>query len=113
MYHIYYMVGRRQLAIALLMTATVYFLSQSDRAQFFRGSAVGGVKIDANGVVSNPQVGELKQLQSTWQQGLKQVPTDLEKFTELRFVSLKQLESQIAAAGGNEEKLPDAVCFLA
>ena len=40
---------------------------QSANAQFFRNPGVGGVKIDADGVVSNPQVGELKQLQSAWQ----------------------------------------------
>ena len=69
---------------------------------FGRNAAVGGVKIDADGVVSNPQVGELKELQSAWQKGLEQVPADLQKWTDLRFVSLKQLESEIAAARAAE-----------
>ena len=69
----------------------------------FRNSSVGGVKIDTDGVVSNPQVGELKELQAAWQKGLQQVPADLEKWTDLRFVSLKQLESEIASRPCREQ----------
>ncbi|HEX5471731.1 MAG TPA: hypothetical protein VFW73_07575, partial [Lacipirellulaceae bacterium] len=83
------------------------------RAQFFQRAAVGGVKIDTDGVVSNPQVGELKALQTAWQKGLQQVPADLEKWTDLRFVSLKQLEAEIASAHTAGKPLPDAVRFLA
>jgi hypothetical protein len=85
-------------------------------AQFggaFRQPSVGGVKIDTDGVVSNPQVGELKQLQAAWQKGLQQIPADLEKWTDLRFVSLKQLESEIAAARAAGKPLPDAVRYMA
>ncbi|MEX0642692.1 MAG: DUF1598 domain-containing protein [Pirellulales bacterium] len=113
MSHLLNLIGRRWLASALAMSAGLCMLSASAHAQFFRGGAVGGVKIDADGVVSNPEIGELKQLQSTWQQGLNQVPADLEKFTDLRFVSLKRLESQIAAANAKREPLPEDVQFLA
>jgi hypothetical protein len=94
------------LGLCWLMAATA-------DAQFFRGGAVGGVKIDVDGVVSNPEVGELKELQAAWQQGLQDVPADLEAFTELRYVSLKRLESQIAAARAAGEPLPDAARLLA
>ena len=89
--------------------------ARTARAQpgFLRNAAVGGVKIDADGVVSNPQVGEMKQLQAAWQKGLQQVPADLEKWTDLRFVSLKQLESEIAAARAANKPVPDAVRYLA
>ena len=33
---------------------------------------IWAVKIDTDGVVSNPQVGELKELQAAWQKGLQQ-----------------------------------------
>jgi hypothetical protein len=113
MSHVMNYVVRRGYVSTLLIAAALCVLSESARAQFFRGGAVGGVKIDADGVLSNPEVGELKQLQAAWQQGLKEVPADLEKFTEMRFVSLKRLESQIAAAEAKGEPLPDAVQFLA
>ena len=70
------------------------------------------MKIDTDGVVSNPQVGQQKELQSAWQKGLQPVPEDLNKWTDLRFVSLKQLEAEIAESRTNKP-IPDAVRFLA
>ena len=52
------------------------------------------MKIDAEGVLTNPEVTDLKELQAAWQQGLQKVPADLNQWTDLRFVSLRQLESQ-------------------
>src|SRR5205085_1418814 len=102
----------RLFAIATAFAA-ICIANTPARAQLFRSAAVGGVKIDTDGVVSNPQVGELKQLQSAWQKGLQQVPADLEKWTDLRFVSLKQLESEIAAARAAGKPVPDAVRYMA
>ncbi|MCC7475176.1 MAG: DUF1598 domain-containing protein [Pirellulales bacterium] len=85
-------------------------------AQFgggFRNSAVGGVKIDTEGVLSNAQVSEMKELQSAWQSGLQQVPADLQPWTDSRFVSLKQIETEVAAARAAGKPLPDAVRYLA
>jgi hypothetical protein len=103
---------RRLLDVAMAIAA-ICMTSTPVRAQFFRQPSVGGVKIDADGVVSNPQIGELKQLQAAWQKGLQHVPADLEKWTDLRFVSLHQLESEIAAARTAGKPLPDAVRYLA
>src|SRR3954451_7809110 len=80
----------RRLAVAFAAVAAIGITSTEATAQFFRQPSVGGVKIDTDGVVSNPQVGELKQLQAAWKKGLEQVPADLQKWTDLRFVSLKQ-----------------------
>jgi hypothetical protein len=71
------------------------------------------VKIDTDGVVSNPQVGELKQLQAAWQKGLEKVPADLQKWTDLRFVSLKQLEAEVATARAAGKPLPETVRYMA
>jgi len=102
----------RRLTFAVAAIAAISFTS-SATAQFFRQPSVGGVKIDTDGVVSNPQVGELKQLQAAWQKGLEQVPADLQKWTELRFVSLKQLEAEVAAARAAGKPLPEAVRYMA
>lgn len=98
---------------AWLAVAFLYGSATTARAQFFRGGAVGGVKIDAEGIVSNPEVGELNELQAAWQAGLHQVPAELNEFTELRFVSLRRLEAAIAAAQEQSRPLPDAVRYLA
>ncbi len=89
--------SQRRIAAAVAIVA-ICVACNSASAQFFRNPGVGGVKIDTDGVVSNPQIGELKELQAAWQKGLQPIPADLEKWTDLRFVSLKQLESEIASA---------------
>jgi hypothetical protein len=104
----------RRLVASAVVIASFSIASCRVEAQFgIRNPGVGGVKIDTDGVVSNPQVGELKQLQAAWQKGLQQVPADLEKSTDLRFVSLKQLESEVAAVRAAGKPLPDAVRYLA
>jgi hypothetical protein len=96
-----------------MIAAFLFVSSEQSEAQFFRAGAVGGVKVDVDGVVSHPEVGELKQLQAAWQKGLEQVPGDLEKWTELRYVSLKHLETEIAEARAAGKAIPDAARYLA
>src|SRR5215475_1103843 len=103
---------RRSIAAIATVAAVCITCSQAS-AQFFRQPSVGGVKIDTDGVISNPQVAELKQLQAAWQKGLEPVPADLQKWTDLRFVSLKQLESEVAAARAAGKPLPEAVRYMA
>ncbi|HJQ79236.1 MAG TPA: DUF1598 domain-containing protein [Lacipirellulaceae bacterium] len=97
----------------LVAAATLGAFASTSRAQFFRSGAVGGVKVDVDGVLTNPEVGELKELQAAWQQGLEEVPADLEPWTDLRFVSLRQLESKVAEATAAGQPIPEAVRFLA
>jgi hypothetical protein len=82
-------------------------------AQFIPVRSVGGVAVDVDGVISHPEVSEMKELQSAWQRGLEEVPADLEAWADLRFVSLRQLEAKIAAARAAGGPLSDAVRFLA
>ncbi|MCI0491498.1 MAG: DUF1598 domain-containing protein [Planctomycetes bacterium] len=79
---------------------------------FFPTATVGGVKIDADGVVSNPEVAELGELQAAWQRGIAEVPADLQQPAELRFISLRKVEEQIAAARAANVELPEAVQYL-
>jgi len=100
-------------AFCAAVIAVTCIACSSANGQFFRNPGVGGVKIDTDGVISNPQVGELKQLHDAWQKGLQPVPADLQKWAELRFVSLKQLESEVEAARAAGKPLPDAVRYMA
>lgn len=93
--------------------AVLYACTHSAQAQFFPQNAVGGVKIDVDGVVSNPEQSELKELQATWQAGLQPVPDDLDQASDLRFVSLRSLEAAVAEAQAAGKPLPDAVRYLA
>jgi Protein of unknown function (DUF1598) len=106
---------RTGLPVAMLLTALAASVSFIDCAhgQFFRQGAVGGVKVDADGVLSNPEVSDLKELRNAWQAGLQEVPADLRQASDLRFVSLKRLESQVAEAQEAGKPIPDAARFLA
>ncbi len=78
-----------------------------------RAPAVGGVYIDAEGVVTQPPVEGAESLQAAWQAGLDPTPAEMEPLADLRFVSLRQLEAQIAAARAAGEPIPDSVRYLA
>ncbi len=104
---------RRAALVAGLAVVALAWSSQACRAQFLRGGAVGGVKVDVDGVLSNPEVSELKELRQAWQAGLQNVPEDLQKPTDLRFVSLKRLEAEAARAQLSGEPIADAVRFMA
>jgi len=85
-------------------------------AQFgggFGSSAVGGVSINPDGVVSAPTIEDQRALEKVRQQVLTQAPTALQAFTELRAVSLKQLEATLAKHREQSLPIPDDVKFLA
>ena len=77
------------------------------------GSQVGGVSIDVDGVLSSPAVEDQQRLQPVWQAALDEIPGDLQESSELRFVSLKGIEREIAAARKSMVPVPDAVECLA
>ena len=74
--------------------------------------AVGGIAIDADGIVNAPTVEDQTALEQLRATALDAVPDDLQVFTELRAVSLKQLEAQIAEHLSAGKELPEAVRFL-
>jgi hypothetical protein len=103
----------RDLSTALLLAAiAIHWSASAGQAQFFNRS-VGGVTVDIDGVLSNPDVSEMKELHAAWQAGLAEVPADMEKPTDLRFVSLRRLEAEVARALEQGQPIPDAVRYLA
>lgn len=89
------------------------FALQAEAGGLVRAPAVGGVYVDAEGVVSTPAVDSTEALQAVWQAGLEPVPAELEAYTDLRFVSLRQLESKMAEAAEASESIADEIRYLA
>lgn len=87
-------------------------LGSPARAQIVQ-RAVGGVAVDADGVVSAPTVEDESQLAQVRETALAEAPADLNLPTELRGVSLKQLEATIAKCRAEGTPLPEEVQFLA
>ena len=110
--------GRPMVLLAALGLGAVVAATapRTQAGVFFGGAArnnVGGVLVDAQGVVRNPERGALKELQQVRQEFLKEIPADLREQVKLRKVSLKQLQQ--AAATAMKEKggvLPDDVRFM-
>ncbi len=91
--------------------------------QFFGSNrSVGGISINPEGVLSAPTVLEQQELENIRATALDEAPADLQPFTELRTVSLRQLEKEIATLRSQEEghranlsdqgALPEKLAFL-
>ncbi|PHR96299.1 MAG: hypothetical protein COA78_28880 [Blastopirellula sp.] len=79
-----------------------------------RSGSVGGISINASGVVANPSIQDQKNLSASLLKAMKQVPGGLNAPTSMRKVSLKGLEAAIQhAMDNNQGVLPDEVKYLA
>ena len=79
----------------------------------FIGRAVGGISIDADGVLANAEKDNLHKLHDLRARALAEVPGDLREPSELRKISLRGLSAVIADCQQNNRPLPDEVKYLA
>lgn len=77
--------------------------------------AVGGVSINVDGVLNNAEVDQLTGLREARERAMQGISEDLQKFSELRKVSLRGLQEAIAKirAENPNATLPDDVMMLA
>jgi len=73
---------------------------------------VGGISINADGMLDNVEVDALNKLSRAWAQGMQKIPADLAKAAGMRKVSLRQLEAAIEECRKAHKALPDDICFL-
>lgn len=102
----------RLLCCVLVATATLGLWQQRAVAQVVQ-QAVGGVSIDADGVLRATTQEDAAALQELRQLTMNQAPTDLEVWTDLRAVSLKQLEAKLAECEAEGKPVPAEVKYLA
>jgi hypothetical protein len=100
------------LALALIVSVATASVSLAGHGQ--RVAAVGGVSIDAAGVVDQVDVKLQKELASKYVEKFEAVPRELNQPAELRKISLKAIEEAVAKAGKDHAyELPDEIRFLA
>lgn len=104
---------RFPLPLALATFALAFAFSQQQSSAQIVQQAVGGVSIDADGVLAAPTQEDAAALQQLRRDVFQQAPADLAAWTDLRAVSLKQLEAEIARCAQQELPLPEAVKYLA
>lgn len=110
------LVGRREVYGALACLAVVGLaLQASAGGRFFNGGAVGGVKIDAEGVVKNATVEEFGALVKARKEMFEPLPGDLNQPAELRKISLRRLQETIAERRAKNESpaIPFEMEYLA
>jgi hypothetical protein len=102
---------------ALLTVGLFFVVGSLAQAQVGIGGfgiqQVGGVSIDADGLLKNRTIDNQKVLVRELEKALRAVPGDLAKPTEMRKLSLRRLEAAIVAARQTGQPLPDEVRYLA
>ncbi|MEN6407287.1 MAG: DUF1598 domain-containing protein [Thermoguttaceae bacterium] len=76
-------------------------------------SAVGGVLIDAKGLVSNAQQDAMGELAKMRSQSLDKIPADLNAMVGMRKISLRLLETTLQDCVKNNKPIPDSIKYLA
>jgi len=79
---------------------------------FNNGGAVGGISIDAQGVVRTATAQERSALLDTMRQQLAAVPAEMQQGDGLRKISLRKLQESLAHAVATGSDIPDEVAFL-
>lgn len=100
------------LAVVALAVIGTPEASWAQRDDGFGYGAVGGISINAEGILSNAAVDALGQLQQARSAALAEIPEDLSR-PGIRKVSLKGLELAVRNHLDRGEALPDEVQYLA
>lgn len=79
----------------------------------FVGRSVGGVVVDANGVIRSASVDERNQTLSVMRQTLREAKGDFAQAAEIRMISLAKLQAAIAESEQTGAALPDEIRYLA
>jgi hypothetical protein len=100
-------------AFGLVVAGAAYAPRVEAGGGLFNQRSVGGVAINAEGVLEAPTVQDEQELAQLREQTPLKVPAALEEFTELRAVSLKQLEATLAQCAKDGQPIPEEVKYLA
>jgi len=107
-------VARRAVVAVIALIMFVVFCpalyAQNDN---WNTRAVGGISVDASGVLDNATLDDTGSLSRFRARLLQAVPDDLNRMADLRKVSLKGLEAAIRDCIENKKNLPDEINYLA
>ncbi len=100
--------------ILALAALSQFSLTHAGHSGFSRIGAVGGVSIDADGVVGAPIAEARRELREHYLKAFKPIANELNQPVELRKISLKAIEEACAKAEKHTTYyLPDEIRFLA
>jgi hypothetical protein len=99
-------------ALLCCWTATTVQAQNNNNNNGFN-QAVGGVLVDTTGVLKNMDAQARQELVNLRKKVMQEIPGDLQAKTELRMISLRQLQATIAKHQADNQPLPDDVLCLA
>lgn len=105
--------GGLRLAGALVMAAGLLATWSATATAQFVQRQVGGVAIDADGVLKNLSVDQQLAVRREQELALRAIPGDLASPADMRKISLRQLEAAIAEHRKQGTPLPDEIRYLA
>jgi len=97
---------------AVVAAALMMAFLNTTHAQYYRRS-VGGVSIDAEGVLNNATTDAVGELHKARVKAMEEIPGDLNKAVGLRKVSLRRLEAAIQERIASGKPLSDSIKYLA
>lgn len=110
MNHVY---SRYRCPVFFLTLGLAWSLAAADLSAQFVQQAIGGIAVNPDGVVEAPTVEDEATLAELRESALGEIPEDLQAFSELRAVSLKQLEAEVASHLVAGQEIPESVRYLA
>ncbi len=101
-------------AVAFLAACTALGRSNTASAQvtWDNGRAVGGVLIDANGLVQSASPDVLREAKRVWEENLAQRPQALAQSATRRSVSLRKLDAELSACLQAGRPIPNEIALL-
>jgi hypothetical protein len=83
-----------------------------DRGVYYGGSVVGGIEIDAAGLIKIIPKKKMEEVGKNLAKLLEPIPTDLDEKTSLRKISLKKLNAQICQTIQQQKEFSDSIRYL-
>lgn len=99
--------------VAALVVAVAFAALAHDAPAQVVSSAVGGVSIDAFGMLNDAHTDDLGMLAKLRSDAMQAIPGDLGQLVGMRKVSLRRLEAAVAEALKSGGPLPDEIQYLA
>lgn len=103
---------RNVFALAALLTIFVFCGNLHAQTYTDDDSSVGGVMIDADGMLSQASQEDMKDVRNALQSSLAPISKGLNRSVEYRRISLKKLNAQIAFCASEGKEIPDSIRFL-
>ena len=110
----HFVVGAMVLAVSLLSVVPTLCqtVTPTTGTMYYGGSVVGGVEIDANGILRVAPKKTMDEVGKTLAKLLQPLPADLNQESSIRKISLKKLDEQIRQHIAQEGEFPDTVRYL-